>query len=76
MKPKLIVAVDIETTGLDLKISQPVQLAAIVGATSGGKWTIPPEVVYNSYCNPTVEIEPEAQEVHQITKGSLRFSPT
>lgn len=70
-----MIALDLETTGLCLETSEPVQLAAVMGVIHNGQWKVKPLVMYNSLCNVTVEIEEAARQVHGISHDMLNFSP-
>jgi len=66
-KPETIVILDTETTGIDESTDQPVSIAIIDGT---GK------TLFNRLVNPTIAIHPDAQEVHGISKESLKDAAT
>jgi len=70
----VLVGLDLETTGVDIEKSQPVQMASAFTVLREGS-SSPLKVLFNSLCNPTVEIEPGAQEVHGISEDMVRYSP-
>jgi len=72
---QVIITVDIETTGLDLAMDDPVQIAAIGHLYRGGESTSP-RVLMNSLCNPVAPIGEEALEIHKIGYDMVRFAPS
>lgn len=71
----IIVGLDLETTGVDIAVDEPVQMAAIYVTLKAGVASVP-KVLFNGYCNPSVPIHPEAQEIHGISPEMVRYSPT
>jgi DNA polymerase III epsilon subunit-like protein len=53
---------DFETTGVNVKVDRPIQIAAIIRGT---------DLVFNQLCDPQMPIPPEASEVHGITNEKV-----
>lgn len=63
-----ILAFDTETTGVTIEKDRPLQIALVQHGPT-------PRILFNSYCNPLMEVEKEAVEVHKITPDKYQFAP-
>jgi len=70
---QVIVTIDIETTGLDLVMDDPLQIAAVGHLYNGESTT--PQILMNSLCNPNAPIQDEALAIHKIGYDMVRFAP-
>jgi len=75
MTMAVAVGIDLETTGVDINIDEPVQMAAVYVRLHEGVAS-DPKVLFNGYCNPSIPIHPDAQEVHGISPEMVRYAPT
>lgn len=70
LKEDAVLIYDYESTGPDPKTAMPVQIAATLHRV--GKH---PLIVMNALCNPGIEIEAEASEVHGLYQKDVRNKP-
>ena len=64
----MILAFDTETTGVDITKDRPVQISLVQHGN-------PSRVLFNSFCNPLMEVEKGAVEVHGITPDKYENAP-
>jgi len=64
----MIISFDTETTGVDITKDRPVQIALVQKSD-------PDRVLFNTFCNPLMEVEKGAVEVHGITPDKYEKAP-
>ena len=64
----MIIAFDIETTGVDIEKDRPVQIGVVQEGNS-------PRILVNTYCNPLMEVEKDAVDIHGITPDKYQYAP-
>lgn len=75
MSKVILVGLDLETTGVDPSKDEPVQMAAVYVSLHKGV-AQDPKVLFNGYCNPSVPIHPDAQDIHGISPEMVRYATT
>lgn len=70
-----VVAVDLETTGVDKDKDNIVQVAAVLSYCTGNEMTRP-RTIFSTLCNPGHPIPEEVSKVHGITDEDVRWSPS
>lgn len=71
----VLIGLDTETTGVNPAKDDPVQVALVSRIFAGGEVSTPC-VLYNSMCQPSVSIDPEAEKIHGISEDMTRYSPS
>jgi len=73
--PQIVFTLDTETTGLDTNVAEPVQIACTAFMFVDSERISQSKIVFNSLCNPSVEIEEGAEDIHGISKDDVSMSP-
>lgn len=76
MSKTVLVGLDIESTGVCIEKSEPVQIASAYSTLGANGEHSNPKVLFNGLCKPFGEIEPGAIDVHGVTLDHVKYSPS